>query len=124
MKEASRFLRRLRNVELFSVIVSRINWVVVGLMGVCRFIQIFIVVIIMVLNGGEVRVMSARSRFSAASVLVFAFFVEPPSARIVNTFESLFAHAIRSSLTLPEMKTRLLDDESFGNSVEVACVTD
>ena len=67
--------------------------------------------------------MSTRSRFSAASVLVFAFFAEPTSVRIINTFGSVFAFALRSSLVLPEMYTRMLDDESLGNSVKVACVT-
>ena len=49
--------------------------------------------IIVIFRGGEVREMSTRSKFSAASVLALPFFAEPTSVRIVNTFESVFAFA-------------------------------
>ena len=77
---------------------------------------------IVILNGSEVRVMSTRSGFSAADVLAFAFFAEPTSVRIVDAFESVFAFPLRSSLVLPEMFTRMLDDESSSYSVEIAFV--
>ena len=65
-----------------------------------------------------------RSRFSAASVFAFAFPAKPKSARIVNTFESVFAFSFFSSLTLSKVNTWMLDDESFGNSVEIALIAD
>ena len=68
--------------------------------------------------------MGTRSGFSAASVFPFTFSAKPTSVGIVNTFESVFAFALRSSLTLTEVNTWMLDDESFGNSVKVAFVTD
>ena len=75
------------------MIASEIGRVIVGLIGVCGFVQVFVTVIIVIFNGGEVRVMSTRSRFSAASVLAFAFFAVPTSVPIVNTFESVFTFA-------------------------------
>ena len=94
----------------------RINSVVVGL--------VFIVVIILILNGREFRATSTRSAFSAAKVLAFAFFAEPTSVRIVDAFESVFAFALRLSLNLTGVNTWMLDDESFGNSVKATFVTD
>ena len=44
---------------------------------------------IVILNGSEVRVMSTRSGFSAASVLAVAFFA---------AFESVFAFALRANV--------------------------
>ena len=66
--------------------------------------------------------MSTRSGFSAASVLAFAFFAEPTSVRIVDAFESVFAFALRSSLTFSEMNTWMLNDEGVGNSVKLAFI--
>ena len=68
--------------------------------------------------------MGTRSRFSTASVFAFAFSAEPTGVVIVETFESVFAFALGSSLALLEMNTWMLDDESFGTSVKVAFVTD
>ena len=65
-----------------------------------------------------------RSGFSAAGVFAFAFSAKPTSVWIVNTFESVFALPLRKSLTLTEVNTWMWDDESFGNSVTVAFVTD
>ena len=110
--------------SFFSIITSGVDWVVVGLVGVCGFIHVFLTVIIVICNGGEVRVMGIRSIFSIASALAFAFFAEPTGALIVETFESVFAFALGSSLALLEMNTWMLDDEGFGNSVKVAFVTD
>ena len=107
-----------------SVIASGVNWVIVGLIGVCGFILVFIKVVILIFNGSEVRVMGARSRFSDASVFAFPSPAKPTSVWIVNTFASVFAFALRSSLSFSEVKTWMLDDESFGNSVKVAFVTD
>ena len=76
---------------------------------------------IAIFNGGEVRVMGTRSGFFFASVLAFAFPIERFE---VNTLESVFAFALRSSLTFPEMNTWMLDDESFRNSVKISLVTD
>ena len=66
----------------FSVITSGVKWVVVSLIDVCGFIQVFIVAIIVILNGGEVRVMGTRSRFSAAGVFAFASRVFELSTRL------------------------------------------
>ena len=68
--------------------------------------------------------MGTRSRFSIASVLAFALSAKPTGVLVVDTFESVFAVVLRSSLALPETNTWMLDDESFGNSVKVAFVTD
>ena len=68
--------------------------------------------------------MGTRSGFSAASVFAFAFPAKPTGVRIVSTFESVFAFALHASLTLTEVNTWMLDDESFGNSVKIAFVTD
>ena len=61
--------------------------------------------------------MGTRSGFSAANLFAFAFAfpAKPTSVRIVNTFESVIAFALCSSLTLSEVDTWMLDDESFGN---------
>ena len=57
---------------------------------------------IIIFNGGEVRVMGTRSGFATAGAFAFAFSATPTSVWIVNTFESAFAFALRSSLVLPE----------------------
>ena len=64
--------------SFFSVITSGVNWVIVGLIGVCRFTHVF-VVRILIFNGSEVRVMGTRSRFSASSVFAFAHSAKPTS---------------------------------------------
>ena len=68
--------------------------------------------------------MGTGSRFSTASVFAFAFSAKPASVRIVDAFESVFASAVRSSLTLTEVDPWMLDDECFGNSAKIAFVTD
>ena len=49
--------------------------------------------------------MGTRSRFSTAGVFAFAFSAKPKSVWTGNTFESVLAFALRSSLALPEMDT-------------------
>ena len=66
--------------SFFSVIASKINWVTVGLIGFCGFIHVFIILIIVIYNGSEVRVIGTCSRFSAATVFTFAFSAKPTSA--------------------------------------------
>ena len=68
--------------------------------------------------------MGSRSKFSTASVFAFPSSAKPRNVWIVNTFESAFAFALRSSMTLSEVNTQMLNDEGFGDSVKVACVTD
>ena len=97
--------------SFFSIITSGVNWVVVGLIGVCGFTHVVLKVIIVICNGSEVRVMGTRSRFSIPCVLTFAFSVEPTGVLIVETFESVFAFALGSSLALLEMNAWMLDDE-------------
>ena len=79
MKKAYRFLCRHRNPELllshrFQDQAGRCG---LYMIGVCRFIHVFIKEKNIILNGGEVRVMSTRSKFSVLSVLAFALFAEP-----------------------------------------------
>ena len=123
-KKAYGFPRRHHSPELLLHHHFRCRLGRCGLVGVCGFIHIFLTVIIVICNGGEVRVMGIQSIFSIASALAFAFFAEPTGALIVETFESVFAFALGSSLALLEMNTWMLDDEGFGNSVKVAFVTD
>ena len=79
---------------------------------------------IVIFNGCEVRLVGTRSRFSAASVLAFAFSSKPTSVWIVSTFEPVFAFARCSSLTFSEVDTCMLNDEGFGIYVQIAFVTD
>ena len=66
--------------------------------------------------------MGTRSRFSAASV--FTFLMKPTSVSVVSTFDSVFAFALRSSLTVSEVDTWMSDDESFGNFVKITFISD
>ena len=65
--------------SFFSVIASGVHWIMGRLIGVCRFIHVFIIKIYIIFNGSEVRVMGTRSGFSAASVFTFAFSAKPTS---------------------------------------------
>ena len=62
--------------SFFSVIASGVNWVIVGLICVCRFVHVFIIIIV-IFNGSEVRVMGTRSGFFAAGVFTLAFSAKP-----------------------------------------------
>ena len=61
----------------FPVVTSKVNWIVAGLLGVCGFIHV--VIIIVIFNGSEVRVVGTSSRFSAANVFTLAFSSKPTS---------------------------------------------